>query len=35
VLLFVGVGYTLLWYLEDRPRIAGQNGTGSPPAGGA
>lgn len=35
VLLFVGIGYTLLWYLEDRPRIAGQNGTGSPPAGGA
>jgi hypothetical protein len=32
VLLFIGLGYCLLWYLEDRTRIPG-NSSGTPPGG--
>ena len=32
VCLFVGLGYCLLWYFEDRPV---QRDAGPPPAGGA
>jgi hypothetical protein len=31
VLLFVGIGYTVLWYLEERPGRGVQDRAGSPP----
>lgn len=31
VLLFVGIGYTVLWYLEERPGRGAQDRAGSPP----
>jgi len=35
ILLFVGLGYCLLWYLEDRTRMPQRDPSGTPPAGGA
>lgn len=34
ILLFVGIGYVILWYMEDRP-ARDTRGAGGPPAGGA
>lgn len=34
IFLFVGLGYCLLWYLEDRARTPQRDPTGTPPAGG-
>ena len=35
VFLFVGLGYCLLWYFEDRTREPQRDTSGTPPAGGA
>jgi hypothetical protein len=35
VFLFVGIGYCLLWFLEDRKGEPGGGSSGTPPAGGA
>jgi hypothetical protein len=35
IFLFVGLGYCLLWYLEDRTRTPQRDPSGTPPAGGA
>jgi hypothetical protein len=34
IFLFVGLGYCLLWYLEDRTRTPQRGPSGTPPAGG-
>jgi hypothetical protein len=34
IFLFVGLGYCLLWYLEDRTRTPQREPSGTPPAGG-
>jgi hypothetical protein len=35
VMLFVGIGYAVLWYFEERPTLAARNRAGAPPPGGA
>ena len=35
IFLFVGLGYCLLWFLEDRTRQPQRDPSGTPPAGGA
>jgi len=35
IFLFVGLGYCLLWYLEDRTRLPQRDPSATPPAGGA
>jgi hypothetical protein len=34
IFLFVGLGYCLLWSLEDRTRTPQREPSGTPPAGG-
>jgi len=35
IFLFVGLGYCLLWYLEDRPHMPQRDSPKTPPAGGS
>lgn len=35
ILLFVGLGYCLLWFFEDRPAAPRRDAPGAPPGGGA